>query len=121
MKRQTAKDILAESFRELAAVRPVDRITIEDIVGNCSYSHATFYRHFRDKYDLMAWDYAQKAAAVTERAKERIRAGGGGMKEIFLGAVGMFEEHGSPISNTSQLSATPVMCDFRQLDPMDVL
>ena len=57
MKRKTTKEILAESFRELAENRPVDKITIQEIVDNCDFSPATFYRHFRDKYDLIAWDY----------------------------------------------------------------
>ena len=58
MKRNTAKEILAESFREIAEKKPVDKITVKDITDNCGYSSATFYRQFKDKYDLIAWDYA---------------------------------------------------------------
>ena len=71
MKRKTAKEILAESFRELAATKAVDKITVPDIVGNCGYSKTTFYRLFKDKYDLMAWDYTtrhQEIMAQTEKA-----------------------------------------------------
>ncbi len=64
MKRKTAKEILAESFQELAGKKPVDKITVKDIVENCGYSTATFYRHFRDKYDLIAWYHASGTAAV---------------------------------------------------------
>ena len=70
MKRKTAREILAESFRELAESKPVDKITVPDIIENCGYSKTTFYRLFRDKYDLMAWDYAQRLQAIvgqTER------------------------------------------------------
>ncbi|MBQ4417411.1 MAG: TetR family transcriptional regulator, partial [Butyrivibrio sp.] len=42
--------------------REIDRITIRQITDNCDYSPATFYRHFKDKYDLIAWDYAQNCA-----------------------------------------------------------
>ena len=38
----------------------MDKITIQEIVDNCGYSPATFYRHFRDKYDLIAWDYVHR-------------------------------------------------------------
>ena len=55
MKRKTAKEILAESFRELAEKKSIDRITVKDIAQNCGYSSATFYRQFKDKYDLIAW------------------------------------------------------------------
>lgn len=54
MRRKTSKEILAESFRELADIKPIDKITIKDIVDNCGYSPATFYRQFKDKYDLVA-------------------------------------------------------------------
>lgn len=51
MRRKPAKEILAESFRELAETIPIDKITIKDIVYNHDYSPATFYRYFKDKYD----------------------------------------------------------------------
>ena len=57
MKRKKAKEILAESFRELAESKSIAKITVRDITENCGYSTATFYRHFKDKYDLIAWDY----------------------------------------------------------------
>ena len=60
MKRKTAKEILAESFRELAENKNIDKITVKDITSNCGYSPATFYRHFTDKYDLIAWDYSKR-------------------------------------------------------------
>ena len=64
MKRKTTKEILAESFRELAESKSIDKITVQEIVDNCEYSTATFYRHFKDKYDLIAWDYARKAEEI---------------------------------------------------------
>ena len=71
MKRKTAREILAESFRELAESKPVDKITVPNIIENCGYSKTTFYRLFKDKYDQMAWDYAQRLQAIvgqTEKA-----------------------------------------------------
>ncbi len=67
MKRKTTKEILSESFRELAQSKNIDKITIQNIVDNCDYSPATFYRNFKDKYDLIAWDYAQKTAQIINR------------------------------------------------------
>lgn len=64
MKRKTAKEILAESFQELAASKTIDKITVKDIADNCGYSTATFYRQFRDKYDLIAWQYSQTIAEI---------------------------------------------------------
>ena len=55
---------MAESFRELAEIKSIDKITVQEIVDNCDYSTATFYRHFKDKYDLIAWDYARRAEEI---------------------------------------------------------
>ena len=62
MKRKTAKEILAESFKELALERDFEKITIKEITANCGYSPATFYRQFKDKYDLIAWDYSEQVS-----------------------------------------------------------
>ena len=67
MKRKTAKEILAESFREVAESKNIDKITIQDIVDNCGYSPATFYRNFKDKYDLIAWDHTRGVAEIMGR------------------------------------------------------
>lgn len=69
MKRKTAREILAESFRELAGSKPVDKITVPNIIENCGYSKTTFYRLFKDKYDLMAWDYTQKLEAIISQTE----------------------------------------------------
>lgn len=67
MKRKTAREILVDSFRELAQDRPIDRITVRDVIENCGYSQATFYRQFRDKYDLIAWSYTQDLDAIIDQ------------------------------------------------------
>lgn len=67
MIRKTAKEILAESFRELAQTRGVDKITVQDVAKNSGYSIATFYRQFSDKYDLIAWDYSRDVGKLLEQ------------------------------------------------------
>ncbi len=64
MKRKTAKEILAESFREIAGKKAANKITVADIAENCGYSTTTFYRQFRDKYDLMAWEYTRQIEEI---------------------------------------------------------
>ena len=64
MKRKTAKELLAGSFKELVQTKSADKITVQDITGNCGYSPATFYRNFKDKYDLIAWDYSQHISSL---------------------------------------------------------
>ena len=64
MKKKSTEEILAESFQEIAAVKKANKITVSDIVRNCGMSPATFYRHFKDKYDLIAWIYGQKCQEI---------------------------------------------------------
>ena len=81
MKRKTAKEILTASFRELAATKSIDKITIKDIVDHCGYPPATFYRNFKDKYDLIAREHTRSVAEITEQDAcviERIISKAGG-------------------------------------------
>lgn len=57
IRRKTTKELLGESIHELAQKKPVDKITVREITDNCGMAPATFYRHFHDKYELIAWIY----------------------------------------------------------------
>ena len=55
-KSQNAMDIvLAESLKELAITKPIDKITIKEITDKAGVIRATFYNHFQDKYELLEW------------------------------------------------------------------
>ena len=95
MKRKTAKEILAESFRELAETKTVDIITVREIVENCGYSSATFYRHFHDKYDLIAWEHAQRVAAIMSK----VGRDGYTWKQTLLDGARMFERERDYLAN----------------------
>lgn len=95
MKRKTAKEILAESFREIADKKPVDKITVVDIADNCGYSTTTFYRHFRDKYDLIAWDYTHGL----EKMLEKISRDGNGWREACFECSKLFNDQRSYLKN----------------------
>ena len=69
MKRMTAKELLAESFRELAKTKNINKITVKDITENCGYSVATFYRNFNDKYDLIAWAYSRDVEEIMKKVE----------------------------------------------------
>lgn len=52
-----------EAFYELSAKVPFEKITVEKIVDHSGVSKATFYRHFRDKYDVLNYN----SQAIAER------------------------------------------------------
>lgn len=53
--KKSSKELLAESALEMISKYPVDKISVLEIARNCNVSTRTFYNHFRDKYDLIAW------------------------------------------------------------------
>ncbi|MCR4724329.1 MAG: TetR/AcrR family transcriptional regulator [Clostridia bacterium] len=95
MKRKSAKELLAESFRELAAEKNIDKITVRDIGENCGYSTATFYRHFRDKYDLIAWDYSRDV----EKLLAQVDGSSGSWGQALKDAAGYYAAHKEYLKN----------------------
>ena len=65
--RRTTKDILAESFLELAMKKSIDKIRISEITDNCGMSPPTFYNHFKDKYDMIVWIHTHRVNDVMSR------------------------------------------------------
>ena len=55
--KKSSKELLVESALEIISKYPVDKISVSDIARNCNVSTRTFYNHFKDKYDLIAWSY----------------------------------------------------------------
>lgn len=58
---QTTKKALAASLKKLLAEKPLDKITVIDIVEDCEVNRQTFYYHFKDIYDLVEWIYTSEA------------------------------------------------------------
>ena len=49
------KKKLAESMEELLLTKRFDEITVQDICEKSDICRTTFYRHFKDKYDLVGY------------------------------------------------------------------
>ena len=57
---------LANAMKELLVHTPVDKITVKQIVDQCDVTRPTFYRHFKDKYDLINWYFDKLLAKSFE-------------------------------------------------------
>ncbi|HHV31681.1 TetR/AcrR family transcriptional regulator [Caproiciproducens sp. LBM24188] len=66
---QTTKKALAASFKKLLAEKPLDKITVTDIVEDCEVNRQTFYYHFKDIYDLVEWIYTTEAGRALDGKK----------------------------------------------------
>lgn len=49
------KDLLAQALKQCMKKSPLEKITIKDITDTCGVSRQTFYRHFKDRQDLVNW------------------------------------------------------------------
>lgn len=59
----TTKKALANALKKMMGVKPIDRITVNDLVETCGVSRQTFYYHFNDVYDLLEWVFEEDANA----------------------------------------------------------
>jgi len=53
------KRIFAEAICNLSKTKPIDKITVNEIVKYSNAGRQTFYYHFKDKYDLIRWMYQE--------------------------------------------------------------
>ena len=49
------KEILTSSIKKLMKKKPLDKITVSEIVNDCGVSRRTFYYHFEDVYDAIGY------------------------------------------------------------------
>lgn len=50
---QKTKKAIADAFLRMAGKKPIEKITVTDIVTEAQINKSTFYAHYRDIYDLM--------------------------------------------------------------------
>lgn len=53
------KALIAGSFYDLTQKKPVDKITVKDLVESCGISRQTFYYHFQDILEVIEWTTEQ--------------------------------------------------------------
>lgn len=60
----STKDAFAAALKQMMAVKPMDKITVKDLVEICGVNRQTFYYHFDDVYDLLEWVFEEDANNV---------------------------------------------------------
>ena len=63
-KADLTKRALSEAFSELLKEKPFEQITVTDITRKAGVNRQTFYYHFRDLYDLIAFSVKQRFHAI---------------------------------------------------------
>lgn len=49
------KRMIAEAYLAAAQEKPIDKVTVKDVVSICGITRQTFYYHFQDLLDLLEW------------------------------------------------------------------
>ncbi|MGI5977460.1 MAG: TetR/AcrR family transcriptional regulator C-terminal domain-containing protein [Candidatus Limivicinus sp.] len=60
----TTKDAFAAALKQVMAEKPMNKITVKDLVGICGVNRQTFYYHFSDVYDLLEWVFEEDCNRV---------------------------------------------------------
>ena len=66
---QITKRALEASLKNLLAKRPLDKITVKDIVDDCGVNRNTFYYNFEDIYALVDELLSEEVARVLEKQR----------------------------------------------------
>ncbi len=72
---QVTKRALAASLIKLLSQKPLDKVTVKDIIEDCGVNRQTFYYHFKDIYDLVDWNFL--------RARKRMIRGSRDLRRYF--------------------------------------
>ncbi len=61
--KQDTKTIISHSFIQLLKKKSLEDLTVKEIMENCAGARSTFYKHFKDKYDLMSQVYLNNVSS----------------------------------------------------------
>ncbi len=75
---------IADTMKSLMAKKPVDKIRVTEICRLAEITKPTFYYHFRDKYDLIAWIFMRSALGTDILSVKSAAAGMKQMRQDFL-------------------------------------
>lgn len=87
------KKLIQESFLKLAAQRPVDKITVKDIVDDCQINRNSFYYHFEDMPNLIEITLEEAILEVINSRQTE------SLQELFNEVFDVFEQYESVIRN----------------------
>ena len=88
---QYTKNRIYECALELAGKRPLNKITVRDIISECKITRSTFYYHFHDIYDVFTSfvdntmdDLLERADSDAEKAVFDFMELAAGYKKVWI-------------------------------------
>lgn len=66
------RETFMDAFKKIVAEKPIDKVTVAELVRETGLSRQAFYNHFLDKYDLSIQIYEQSFAPVAQGHRDRV-------------------------------------------------
>ena len=66
--RDRTKELFAAAMEEMLAETPLSKVRVGDLCQRAGAGRQTFYYHFRDKYDVVAWIFERDYRLAEEDA-----------------------------------------------------
>lgn len=63
----STKKELAAALKKLMAVKPINKITVRELVTECGINRNSFYYHFEDIYALFKWMVEAEAVEIVQQ------------------------------------------------------
>ncbi|MBN7773224.1 TetR/AcrR family transcriptional regulator C-terminal domain-containing protein [Clostridium aminobutyricum] len=63
---EITKQLMADSLKKLMLEKPLNKISIREIVEDCGVNRQTFYYHFPDIYGLLEWILEKEILSILE-------------------------------------------------------
>ena len=79
-KTELTKQDIVEAFWHFYAVKPIEKVTVREVIEKAGYNRATFYHHFADVYDVRQY--------VEDRIVQDVA---GSFPEQAMNAEGLFD------------------------------
>ena len=76
-RKDMTKRLIADGFKALMLRYPFEKISIMMITNEAGIRRPSFYNHFQDKYDLLAWIVETDVIAPAGEPHDLCRARGG--------------------------------------------
>ena len=76
------KQAICAALKTLMAQKPLDKITVGEIMKQCGMVRQHFYYHFEDIYDLVRWMFQQEALSLLQQ-QEGVQLWQEGLVQLF--------------------------------------
>ena len=67
--RERTKEMFADKLQEMAKQKSIQSIQVKELCEACGVERSTFYYHFQDKYELVAWIFNQIYKNEAQKAR----------------------------------------------------